>query len=82
MADELREKILARFLSRSRMAGGPRPGYLLRRRAIEAGVAGAEGQQLDRALETLVAEGLLKRNEEATLYFLSEAGVEALTATA
>ena len=82
MADKLQQQILSRFLERSRMAGGPRPGYLLRKRAIQTGVTLSDGGELDQALEALVGEGLLKRNESGTLYFLSEKGVEALQSAA
>ena len=66
--------ILDRFRAKCVAAGGPRVGYVLRRKAIGEGVT----VDLDPGLEGLVAKELLVANEENGLYFLTESGVEAI----
>ena len=66
--------ILERYRAKCVAAGGPKVGYVLRRKAIGEGVP--EG--LDGGLDGLVGKGLLAANEEGTLFFLTDAGVEAI----
>ncbi len=70
--------ILERYLDKMHMAGGPRAGYLLRRRAIEAGVD--PSLDLDAGLGGLVERGLLATSEGGELLYLTEEGATAITA--
>ncbi len=70
--------IMDRFYEKSRMAGGPRAGYVLRKDAVVC--LGDEHPDLDfeSGLEALIDKGLLLRAESGGFYYLSEAGSEAL----
>ena len=72
--------ILDRFYEKSRIAGGPRTGYMLRKQAVVC--LESDHPELDFAagLDSLTEKGLLLRAESGTLYYLSEAGSEALAA--
>lgn len=70
--------ILDRFYEKSRMAGGPRTGYMLRKQAVVCLEGEHPGLDLEGGLASLVAKGLLLPSESGTLYYLSEAGAEAL----
>lgn len=74
------ERILDRFHERSRMAGGPRAGYMLRGDAVT--VLKDDHPELDfqSGLSSLVDKGLLLKSESGTLFYLSEAGSEAVAA--
>ncbi len=68
--------IIDRYHEKTRIAGGPRKGYVLRQRAICY-----EAEDEDRCaagLEGLVGKGLLRPSEDRRFYFLTEAGVELL----
>lgn len=67
-------EILERFKVKCVAAGGPRTGYVLRRKAIGKAVSA----DLDAGLAGLVEKGLLAANEDGALYFLTDAGVEAI----
>ncbi|MDH3402307.1 MAG: hypothetical protein OES32_05240 [Acidobacteriota bacterium] len=67
--------VLQRFAEKTRMAGGPRLGYVLRRRAVSAG-----GLDVDGALASLVGKGLLAASESGDFVFLTQQGVDALSA--
>lgn len=69
------DAVLERFRSKAIMAGGPRPGYMLRRTALEV-VGGSN--DLDAAIDELVAGGFLKLNEGGNLVYLTAAGAERL----
>lgn len=74
--------ILDRYYEKSRMAGGPRTGYMLRKQAVTC--LGGEHPDLDfeAGLAALAEKGLLLPSESGALYYLTEAGCEALTARA
>ena len=58
------QRILDRFYERSRMAGGPRPGYMLRGDAVTVPCWGSPRPRLRRAvLSSLVEKGLLLTSE-------------------
>lgn len=70
--------ILARFSEKCRIAGGPKAGYVLRKRSIEYGwnderrAAAAEG------LGALVEKGLLASSEAGDRFILTEQGAQTL----
>ena len=70
--------ILDRFYEKSRIAGGPRTGYMLRRQAVLTLADDHPDLDLESGLDSLTDRGLLLRSEDGTLYYLSEAGSEAL----
>lgn len=72
--------IMDRFYEKSRMAGGPRPGYMLRKQAVVCLGSDHPGLDFDAGVAALIDKGLLLRNEEGNLLYLSEAGSEALAA--
>ncbi len=71
--------IMDRFYEKSRMAGGPRTGYMLRKQAVVC--LGEDHPDLDfeAGLASLFSKGLIVANEGGNLLYLSEAGSEALT---
>lgn len=77
---EAESKVLARFVEKCRIAGGPKAGYNLRRQAIAYGLAGEAESETSEGLESLVSRGLLASNEAGDRFILTEAGVEALVA--
>lgn len=74
--------VLDRFAEKVFIAGGARPGYTLRRRAVLQVQDAHVGVDLDAGLAALVARGLLKRNEKGDFYYLTAAGAAALGAAA
>jgi hypothetical protein len=72
--------VLERYREKCASAGGPREGYVLRRRAIELGAPGASAQDVDSALGGLVERGLLAASEKKDFYFLTAAGVREVEA--
>ncbi len=74
--------VLDRFAEKCRIAGGPRAGYLMRRRSIRYFQDRTPELDLDQGIAGLVEKGLLKQSEGGDLLFLSAAGVERLTAAA
>ena len=74
--------ILERFYEKCRLAGGVRPGYMLRRDAIA--YYGHEHPELDydEGLSSLVERNLLKVNEGGNLFYLSGTGAVHLGAEA
>lgn len=73
----LERQILQRYRDKCAIAGGPREGYVLRRRAIGLG-AEASADGLDAALTALVEKGLLAASAGRDFYFLTAAGAEAI----
>lgn len=69
--------ILRRYHDKTRIAGGARAGYNLRRRSI-FWESGEPASEQDRALAELVEQGLVKPNEAADRYALTAAGAERL----
>lgn len=70
--------VLKRFADKCRIAGGPKPGYMLRKESIQYGLDDPLVEATEKALEELVERGLLAPNESGERYFLTESGVEAL----
>ena len=75
---QVEQAILQRFVEKSRLAGGPRPGYMLRRRAIRDVNRYAADLDLGAGLEGLVEKGILQPNDGGDLFYLTERGVETL----
>lgn len=70
--------VLERYHDKARIAGGPRPGFVLRQDAIRYGEAERGAGDLGAALDGLVTRGLLSASEDRRFFFLTEAGVELL----
>ncbi len=70
--------VLERYRDKTHLAGGPRAGYVLRRTAIGRGVDDAV--DLGGAIAELTDGGLLSASENGDFLFLTESGVEAVTA--
>lgn len=70
--------ILDRFYEKSRMAGGPRAGYTLRKQAVVCLADDHPELDLEAGLASLVEKGMLLRTEAGSFYYLSEQGSEAL----
>jgi hypothetical protein len=79
MFSEAETSVLNRFQEKCRIAGGAKPGYNLRRQAIEAGAV-AGGEAVAGGLASLVEKGLLASNEAGDRFILTETGVEAINA--
>jgi len=73
-ADSAQQIILDRYSEKCRLAGGPRVGYVLRKRAILYGAEDHPEVDLEAGLGSLVANGLLKLSESGDFYFLTAAG--------
>lgn len=69
--------VLAFFHEKTRTAGGPKPGYVLRVRSMQP-VSEAHGFPLESTLEDLEAKGLLVPNETRERFYLTEASAEML----
>ena len=77
MADDAAQTIiLRRYAEKCRLAGGPRVGYVLRKRAILHVADDHPGVDLEAGVEALLEEGLLKASESGNFLFLTAAGVE------
>ncbi len=68
--------VLRHFAEKSHTAGGPRPGFLLRKRAILRSGDTRSGIDLAGGLGSLVDKGLIKANEAGDRFALTAAGVE------
>lgn len=68
--------ILDRYREKGRIAGGIRPGYVLRRDAILYMADRHPEVDLESGLDSLVEQGLLKANEAGSFFFITAAGVE------
>lgn len=75
---EVERLILARIAEKTRMAGGPRPGFNLRKRAISYFADLHPGLDFDQGLAGLVDKGLLKPNENGSRFVLTAAGATEL----
>jgi len=69
--------VIDRFIEKTRIAGGPKAGYTLRRVSIAYGRPDAS--ELDSALDALVEKGLLKSSEAGDRFFLTADGAEHLS---
>jgi len=74
------EVILDRFHEKSRMAGGARNGYMLRKQTVCVLENDYPDLDFEAGLESLAGKGLLLASESGSLFYLSEAGVEAVSA--
>ncbi len=72
--------ILDRFREKTRMAGGPRKGFVLRKASILFARDDHADVDFETALAALVERDVLKVNESGDFYFLTEAGIETLEA--
>lgn len=72
------DRILERFHEKCRMAGGPRPGYMLRRDAVTCLSQDHAELDFEGGVASLVDQGLLLASESGALLYLSEAGSEAV----
>ncbi len=72
--------ILDRFYEKSRMAGGPRTGYMLRKQAVVCVADDHPDLDFEAGLDSLTEKGLLLTAESGSLYYLSETGSEAVAA--
>lgn len=70
----IEREVMERFAHKTHLAGGAKPGYMLRRQAIAAGVEGA----VEEGVAALVEKGLLALSECGEFVYLTEAGAEAL----
>jgi hypothetical protein len=71
--------VLARFNERGQRAGGVKAGFGMRAQAIRY-VAPEAAADIDRALQGMVEKGWVKPNAAGTWFFLTETGVEKVTA--
>ncbi len=71
--------VLRRYHEKTRIAGGPRKGFVLRQQAIRYAEADTEAGDLGAGLDGLVDKGVLTASEDRRFFFLTEAGVELLT---
>jgi hypothetical protein len=72
--------VMQRFAEKCVSAGGPKNGYVLRRLAIARGLD--DGADVDAGISSLITRGFLAASENGDFLFLTEAGVESLTAVA
>ena len=70
--------VLQRYHDKTRIAGGPRKGYVLRQAAIRYGADSRDGADPGAGLDALVEKGLLSASDDRRFYFLTEAGAELL----
>lgn len=71
--------VLRRYQEKTRMAGGPRQGFVLRRDSIRYGEGEGAAGDLGAGIDSLVEKGVLSPGENSRFLFLTEAGVELLT---
>jgi hypothetical protein len=74
------ELILDRFHEKTRMAGGARKGYMLRKQTVCVLENDHPDLDFEQGLASLADKGLLLASESGTLFYLSEAGAEAVSA--
>jgi DNA-binding PadR family transcriptional regulator len=70
--------VLERYHTKTRIAGGPRTGYVLRQDAILYGADDSRATELGSGLDRLVEKGLLSASEDRRFFFLTESGVTLL----
>ena len=70
------EILLDRYRQKCLMAGGPRPGFVLRRRALLYTQPEHPDVDLDSGIAALEKKGLIKASESGDFLFLTAAGVE------
>ena len=72
------QAVLRRYQEKTRMAGGPRKGFVLRQDAIRYAEAAGEAGELGAGIDGLVDKGVLAASEDRRFLFLTEAGAELL----
>ena len=70
--------ILQRYHEKTRIAGGPRLGFVLRQEAIRYDEAERGAGDLGAGLDGLEAKGLLSASEDRRFFFLTESAVALL----
>ncbi len=70
--------VLQRYHEKTRIAGGPRLGFVLRQDAIRYDEADRGAGDLGAGLEGLEAKGVLSASEDRRFFFLTESGAELL----
>lgn len=70
--------VLERYHEKTRIAGGPRLGFVLRQDAIRYDEAERAAGDLGAGLDGLLAKGLLAASEDRRFFFLTESGAELL----
>ena len=71
--------VLQRYHEKTRIAGGPRNGFVLRQDAIRYAETGHVAGDLGAGLDSLVEKGVLSASEDRRFFFLTESGVALLT---
>jgi len=71
--------VLQRYHEKTRIAGGPRSGFVLRQAAIRYAETAHAAGDLGVGLDSLVEKGLLSASEDRRFFFLTESGVALLT---
>ena len=71
--------VLQRYQEKTRIAGGPRQGFVLRQDAIRYDEAERGAGDLGAGLDGLVEKGLLSASEDRRFFFLTESGAELLS---
>ena len=72
------QAVLERYHQKTRIAGGPRNGFVLRQDSIRYAEAEGGAGDLDAALDGLVEKGMLAASEDRRFFFLTESGAELL----
>jgi hypothetical protein len=76
--ENAQQLVLERFREKCRMAGGPRPGFVLRRKAVLFVQGDHPEVDLEQGIAMLVEKGVLKASDNGDFLFLTAAGVEEL----
>ena len=72
------QAVLERYHQKTRIAGGPRNGFVLRQDSIRYDEAEGGGGDLGAGLDGLVEKGVLAASEDRRFFFLTESGAELL----
>ena len=70
--------VLERYHEKTRIAGGPRNGFVLRQDSIRYAEAESGAGDLAAGLDSLVERGVLAASEDRRFFFLTESGAELL----
>ena len=70
--------VLQRYHEKTRIAGGPRNGFVLRQEAIRYDEARRGAGDLGVGLDSLLEKGVLSASEDRRFFFLTESGVALL----
>ena len=72
------QAVLERYHEKTRIAGGPRSGFVLRQDSIRYAEADRGAGDLAAGLRGLVEKGVLAASEDRRFFFLTESGAELL----